>query len=164
MPLGISYPPITAELTLGWIIAGMALLAETKWFAPGPRARGLWACLGPRARRPGAVAPRHDESLCALAEAFERVTEHSGTELSAALLERQSEIDVAVTMYALRSLVGLASRQTGETPRGLLRAEFFAAPGDDFWRPEVTVPEQYDRIEREQLLQGASLASGEGGG
>jgi hypothetical protein len=164
MPLGMSYPPITAELTPPRIIAVMASLAETKWFAPGPRARGLWACLGPRARRPGAVAPRHDDSLCALTEAFERVTEHRATELSAALLERQSEIDVAVTMYALRSLVGLASRQTGETPRALLRAEFFAAPSDEYFRPEVTGPQHYDRIERDQLPQGALLTSGEGGG
>jgi hypothetical protein len=116
----------------------MATNAEVSGSATGLHARGLWACLGPRARRPGAVAPRVERSFRALGEAFEEATDGApATELSAALLERQSEIHVAVTMYALRSLVGLASRQTGETPRSLLEAEFINAPSDALWRTEV---------------------------
>jgi hypothetical protein len=102
------------------------------------RPRGLWACLGPRGRSPLVVAPRVEEGFRVLAEAFEEATDRaSGADLLSALAEREREIHVGVTMHALRSLVGLACRQTGETPRSLLEAEIAHAPGDDLWRAEI---------------------------
>jgi hypothetical protein len=58
----------------------------------------------------------------------------SGSDLTPTLLEREREIDPVVTVHALRSLIGLACRQTGMTPRSLLEAEFVSAPSDEFWR------------------------------
>lgn len=86
------------------------------------------------------VAPRVEAGFDALAEAFdEGAVRASGSTLMEALLERKGTIPVGVTMNALRSLVVLACRQTGETPRSLLEAEIDQAPPDDFWRAEITV-------------------------
>jgi hypothetical protein len=104
------------------------------------RPRGLWACLGPRGRSSSVVAPRVEEGFRVLAEAFQDATDRaSGADLTTALVEREREIHVGVTIHALRSLVGLACRQTGETPRSLLEAEIAHAPHDDLWRAEVAV-------------------------
>ena len=63
----------------------------------------------------------------------------SGMTLIDALLERERVVPIAVTMHALRSLVGLACRQTGETPRALLEAEIVHAPSDEIWRADIVV-------------------------
>jgi hypothetical protein len=86
------------------------------------------------------VAPRVEQGFCDLAEAFdETAVRASGSTLMDSLLERERAIPIAVTMHALRSLVGLACRQTGETPRALLEAEIVHVPPDDFWRAEIKI-------------------------
>jgi hypothetical protein len=106
-----------------------------------PRApRGLWDGMGPRGRGGRNVTPRVEDGFDALADAFEAgAVRASGSTLMETLLERKREIPVAVTMNAIRALVVLACRQTGETPRTLLEAEIDHAPPDDFWRAEITV-------------------------
>src|SRR5438067_7035879 len=104
------------------------------------RPRGLWTCLGPRAQSPRIVAPRVEQGFRELAEAMNEATHRaSGMTLIDALLERERVVPIAVTMHALRSLVGLACRQTGETPRALLEAEIGHVPPDDFWRAEIKI-------------------------
>jgi hypothetical protein len=61
----------------------------------------------------------------------------SRAELGETLLERREQVDRPTTFYALRCLVALACRQTGETPRSILESEFVKSPSDDFWRAKV---------------------------
>ena len=104
------------------------------------RPRGLWDAMGPRGRGSRGGAPWVEQGFSDLAEAFEETAVRaSGSTLMQALLERERAIPIAVTMHALRSLVGLACRQTGETPRALLEAEIGHVPPDDFWRAELVV-------------------------
>jgi len=58
----------------------------------------------------------------------------SRVELGETLFERGEQVDRPTTLYALRCLVGLVCRQTGETPRSILESEFVKSPSDDFWR------------------------------
>jgi hypothetical protein len=104
------------------------------------RPRGLWDGMGPRGRGSRSIAPRVEQGFGALAEAFEETAVRtSGSTLMDSLLDRERAIPIAVTMHALRSLVGLACRQTGETPRALLEAEIGQVPPDDFWRAEIKI-------------------------
>jgi hypothetical protein len=108
--------------------------------APALRARGPRACLGILARGAGAVGERRGPGagLGALAAAFERAADPvAPVELGDALLERQSQLDLGTTLYALRSLVGVICRETGETPRSVFEAEYASSPSDDFWRANV---------------------------
>lgn len=79
-----------------------------------------------------------DLERSALAAAFdEAAVDLDGRTLLEALVERQWEIPSELTLEALQSLIGLACRQTGETPRALLQAELDRAPSDELWRCEI---------------------------
>jgi hypothetical protein len=96
--------------------------------------------MGPRGRGSRSLTPRVEQGFGSLAEAFdEAAVRASGSTLMQTLLERERAIPIAVTMHALRSLVGLACSQTGETPRALLEAEIGQVPPDDFWRAEIKI-------------------------
>ena len=105
------------------------------------RAGELWACHGTPARGAGAVGllggegNDHARGFVALAEAFQSMADRpSRVELGETLFERGEQVDRPTTLYALRCLVGLVCRQTGETPRSILESEFVKSPSDDFWR------------------------------
>jgi len=81
-------------------------------------------------------------SFGVLAAAFAEAARGDGSDtLSRALLECRTDVDAGAVLQALRCLVEVACRSTGETPRSLLEQEFIAAPSDEFWRARLSVRE-----------------------
>jgi hypothetical protein len=84
------------------------------------------------------VPVEYRRSFDAFAAAFrEAGREPANTEVLTALIKREREIEPAACWLAVRSLVGLLARTTGDTPRSILEAELTNAPSDDFWRASL---------------------------
>jgi hypothetical protein len=77
--------------------------------------------------------PEYRRSFDAFAAAFREASRNRHTEVMAALVERERDIETPAVWLAVRSLVGLLARKTGQTPRSILEDEFANAPSDDFW-------------------------------
>jgi hypothetical protein len=81
---------------------------------------------------------REERGLVAIGNSFtEAVGDPAAVpDLMQALAKREREIDLPTIHLALRSLVGLAARKTGASPRSILAAELVEAPPDELWKGE----------------------------
>src|SRR5712691_12897143 len=98
-------------------------------------------------RHRGSESEQEASSLLALAAAFQQAAGRPDGRLMDELVKRRDEIALPATWHALQCLVGLACRQTGETPRSLLESECAGSPSDEYWRATIDAARSRSRAE-----------------